>query len=145
MTRAIIKTTLAVLSMCVIIAFLSSDGTFAGAQWALIGTLAAVILFSSSGGLYEITLQADNSFLDITCNPVLQPKGRSKTYSIQSGDVLKVTHRNCLLIHTLTVDYVGHRGKRKTARVGLTLMNPQQRDRLLHIVDKLGKRPEGDA
>lgn len=135
--RAVIKTTLAVLSMSIIVAFLSSEGTFAGAQWALIGVLLITILVTSSGGLYEMTLQGDNTFLDITCNPVLQPKGRSQTYSIQGDNVLNVSHLNLLFIHKLTVDYIGHHGKHKTARVGLTLMDSRQRDKLLHLVDKL--------
>ena len=135
--RAVIKTTLAVLSMGIIVAFLSSDGTFAGAQWVLMGVLLITIIFTSSGGLYEMTLQGDNSFLDITCNPVLQPKGRSKTYSIQGDNVLNVSHLNLLFVHKLTVDYVGHHGRHKTARIGLTLMDSRQRDKLLLLVDKL--------
>ena len=137
--RAVIKTTLAVLCMSITVAVLSSDDTFAGAQWALIGILTATVILTSSGGLYEMNVQGDNTFLDITCNPVLQPKGRSKTYSIQSGNVLNVRRVNMLIIHKLSVDYIGHHGKHKTARLGLTLMDSRQRDKLLHIVDKLAK------
>lgn len=135
--RAVIRTTLAVLSMAIIVAFLSSDGTFAGAQWALIGILLVTVLITSSGGLYEMTLQGDNTFLDITCSPVLQPKGRSQTYSIQGDKVLNVSHLNLLFIHKLTVDYIGHHGRHKTARIGLTLMDSRQRDKLLLLVDKI--------
>lgn len=137
MARAIIKTTFAVLGMGAVVAFLSSDDTLQGAQWPLVGALVLTGIMASVGGLYELSLQGDNTFLDITCNPVLQTKGRSKTYSIQSGNVLSASHLNFLIAHILKVTYIGHHGKPKTARVGLTLMGSTSRDRLLGIVKKL--------
>lgn len=137
--RAIIKTTFAILGMGVAIAFLSTDDTLAGAKWALTGALVIAVLLTSSGGLYEMDVQGDSSFLDITCSPILQTKGRSRTYSIPGGSVLSVSNLNLLIVHKLKIEYIGHRGKPKTARIGLTLMSARQRERLLQIVGKLGK------
>lgn len=142
MARAIIKTTFALLGMGIVVAFLSSDGTLAGVKWILVGALLLTGLFTASGGLYEVSLQGDSNFMDITCNPVLQTKGRSKTYSIQSGDVLQVRRTNLLIVHKLTVDYIGHRGKPRKANVGLTLMAAKQRKKFLALIDRLGKRQD---
>lgn len=143
MARAIIKTLFALLSMGIVVAFLSSDNTLASVRWILVGALLITALITASGGLYEISIQGDSSFLDLTCTPVLQAKGRSRTYSIRGGDILQVRRLNCLVIHKLTIDYIGHRGKPKKAHVGLTLMAPQQRNKLLSLVGKLSKQRDG--
>lgn len=142
MARAIIKTLFAVLSMGIIVAFLSSDDTLASVKWLLVAALLLTVIMTASGGLYEIAVQGDNTFLDLTCTPVLQSKGRSRTYSIQKGDILQARSFNYLIVHKLTINYIGHRGQPKTAHVGLTLMAAKQRRKLLSLVRKLKQQEE---
>lgn len=135
--RAVIKTTYAVLSMGIVVAFLGSDETLTQAGCVLVGLLCAAIAVTLAGGFYEIAMQGDGSFLDIMCTHVLKSKGQCQTYSITSGNVLSVSYVNLLIIHRLTIDYIGHNGKRKRAKVGLTLMSGRQREKLMRIVKTL--------
>ncbi len=128
--------------MGVVVSFLGNDGTPSPARWVLVGLLALAIAISTAGGLYEMAFQGDSTFLDIMCSPVLQSKGRSRTYSIMSGNVLNVRHTNLLIIHYLTIDYIGHNGKHKRAKVGLTLMGSNKRDKLVKIAASLKHAPE---
>lgn len=137
--RAVIKTTYAALSIAIVIAFLG-DG-LEMARWALVALLFIAVAVTTSGGLYEVALAADNTYVEVMCNPILQAKGRSVTFSIQAGDILKVRHLNLLIFHYLTIDYIGHRGQHKQARVGLTLINKATRDKLLKCVESAAKVP----
>ena len=56
-----IKTTYAVLSMGIVVAFLGSDETLTQAGCVLVGLLCAAIAVTLAGGFYEMAMQGDGA------------------------------------------------------------------------------------
>ena len=135
--RAIIKTVFAILSIGLVVTLLGVSNSPGVTKIVFAGLLAIAIIFATTGGMYEMIIQADSTFADITCSPILQTKGRNKTYSIPAETIQKVRRTNFLFIHYIRIEYIGHNGKTKTARLGMTLMGHQSRRKFLGIVEKM--------
>lgn len=135
--RAIIKTVFAVLSIGLVVAFLGVSSGPNIAKIIFAGLLALAIAFAATGGMYEMIIQADNTFADITCSPILSTKGRNKTYSIPASNITRVSQTDFLFVHFIRIDYIGHNGKKKSARLGMTLMGSNSRKKFLGIVAKM--------
>ncbi len=140
--RAVVRTLFAIIGICSVVAFVGEFSLMYQARWFLAGLFALVVVIALFGGLCEVSLVADEKFIELSCSQVLWPKGGNSIYSIEANRL--ITHKSIdfLFFHFLSVDYVSHRGCQRTAHVGLTLVSRRRREKLIKIIRNIEKANE---
>lgn len=130
-SRAVLQFLFALLGILVIMAFVDDDGGLYPLRWILMGLFVLVVVVAFVGGLCEVSLQAEDDFVEISSQPVLNLKGHNHTWSINANRLIDYHYITLWPFFFIRVDYVGHNGMEKHAHAGLTLVNSSARKTLL--------------
>lgn len=136
-TRAVMRAVFAVLGIVVALAFVGDGVAFGALRWVLLACFLVLLSVVWVGGLCEVRIIADDSYVEISCQQVFSRKGRMRTYSIDANRLLRWRRVSFLCFHFLYIDYVGHGGRRKSANVGLTLVPPKVRRGLFRQLERI--------
>lgn len=139
-TRAVIRAVFAALGIVTAFAFVGDEMAFSSLRWGLLAFFMGLLLMVWAGGLCEVRIIADDSYVEISCQQIFNRKGRMRTYSIDADRLIRWKRTSFLFFHFLKVDYVGHGGRRKSANVGFTLVPPKVRRGLFRHLSHIEER-----
>ncbi len=140
--RAIVRAVFAILGICSVAAFIGEFDLLYQIRWIIVGLFTLVVIVALFGGMCEVSLVADEKFIELSCGQVLWPKGGNAVYSIEANRLIDHKRLDILFLHFLSIDYVSHRGGKRTAHVGLTLVGKRRREKLMNIIRRIEEANE---
>ncbi len=140
--RAVMRTVFAILGICSVVAFIGEFSLMYEMRWFLASLFALAMIVALFGGMCEVSLVADDKFIELSCNQVLWSKGGNAVYSIEANRLIGHKRVDILFMHFLSIDYVSHRGGRRVAHVGLTLVGKRRREKLMKIINNIEEANE---
>lgn len=142
--RALLRIAFAFLAILSLLAIFSDDAALLQARLPLLALLAISFTIAAVGGLCEVSISADDDYIDIRYQQILFPKGRDSVYSIEAGRLISWRKVSILFLHYVYVDYIGHHGHTRHFCVGLTLVPSRVRHDLYAHLDKILKHQENN-
>ena len=140
--RAAIQGLYALLGILTVIGFFGDEVDLLNKlKFPLLALFLFVIVVTNLGALSELDISADERYVEFSNSPVLAAKGhRVHTYSIDADKLLSFSYYPVVFFRYLVINYVGHSGKNKKVRVGLSLMSSRRRNELLDIMNSIIKK-----
>lgn len=142
--RAILRIIFAFLAILSLLAIFSEDPAMLRMRLPLLALLAISFSLAAVGGLCEVSISADDDYIDIRCQQILFPKGSDRVYSIGAGRLISWHKVSILFLHYVYIDYIGHNSHHRHVCVGLTLVPSRVRHDLYDHLHKILKFQEND-
>ncbi len=142
--RAILRVLFAFLAILSLLAIFSDDPAMFRMSLPMLALLAISFSLAAVGGLCEVSISADDDYVDIRCQQILFPKGSDRVYSIWAGRLISWRKVSILFFHYVYIDYVGHNGRQRHVCVGLTLVPSRVRHDLYDHLNKILKFQENN-
>lgn len=142
LARAMMRVSMGVTGVLCLVAFFGDVGVSERMKWVMVGLFVGVVVFAAIGGMSDVCVQADETYVDIQSRELLFGRGEGKSCSIDGDRLVKWRYVSVLFMHYLHIDYIGHRGHRRHVSVGMTLVPGRVRREIVSILRKISDNNE---